>query len=559
MTLLAFLGATSLRAQSPYVWQGTGSTTTPTTGSWNTSSNWSGGTPTSAATTELDFNASSNNASGGTPGRYTSTDNISGAFQLNILALNSSAGAAVGDNQTIAASSSSDYLEFVANGGTNPTLNINNTGNFVISANIDLAANLTIGGTTSSATTTLYLNGAIDDSGSLTVANNNYTVILGSTNTYSGGTIFNGALISSYAAGAMGSGPITMTGSGGKWTITSVNQSYTNNITLNAATIEGDTTDTLSGSITDSGTLTLRQTATGSTVVGTISNTISGAGNLVKNDQGSPNGWVLSGNNTYTGTTTVNAGKLSITGTTSGQGNYSVTGNTGSALYGILGGNGTIGLAAGKNVTVNGATSELAQLAPTDSTGANSTIGNLTVNWASTNAGNAVTLGALSTYLVDVVGSSSSDELTVGTSSITGSFTLTSGVTLSLNTLTGAFDGSTYTIAHYFGTLTGTFTTLVLNGVTQGSASAFNAPYSNQTYDVVYGVADSGGYDIQLQAAPEPSTLAILTLGLGRDRGMGLAPRPESSSDGRSLTRPRRRLLQWIASSSEPPRFPLMN
>lgn len=56
----------------------------------------------------------------------------------------------------------------------------------------------------------------------------------------------------------------------------------------------------------------------------------------------------LGGDNSYTGITTVNAGTLAITGTTSGQGNYSVAGP------GTLSGTGTIGLAPSKVITVNG-------------------------------------------------------------------------------------------------------------------------------------------------------------------------------------------------------------
>lgn len=68
---------------------------------------------------------------------------------------------------------------------------------------------------------------------------------------------------------------------------------------------------------------------------------LTGTGSLVKNGLGTLE---LSGNNTYNGTTSINFGRLKISGTTSGQGDCTV------AADATLGGGGTLGLAAGKKV-----------------------------------------------------------------------------------------------------------------------------------------------------------------------------------------------------------------
>src|ERR1700735_108596 len=76
---MAAIGANSAFASS--VWKGTGTVGAPTSGTWNLAGHWPPNSiPSSSATTELDFTGT---------GGYTSTDDIAGAFQLNILNLSS--------------------------------------------------------------------------------------------------------------------------------------------------------------------------------------------------------------------------------------------------------------------------------------------------------------------------------------------------------------------------------------------------------------------------------------------------------------------------------------
>jgi autotransporter-associated beta strand protein len=420
---------------------------------------------------------------------------------LNILGLSGAAG-----TMTIAGTT----LEF---SGSAPVINDSETGSAqtIISAPIDLGANLTIQGSSSRP---LNLSGLISDSGSLTISNASAAVtISGASNTYSGGTTVTlGGLLTS-ATGAVGSGAISL-GGNSKWTIETVAQSYSNNITVTSTgtTIDGQNTATLSGTVSLGGQLILRD-ANNAGTARSISGLISGTGSIVKNDAGSSTAyWVLSNNNTYSGATSVNQGELAVTGTTSGQGSYAVGSLSG--VSGTLSGNGTIGLAAGKTVTIGNSSSQQAYLAPTDATGSSTTIGTLTFNWASANAANAVNIGTASNIgelFLNIGSAGSSGEIVVGSSAVAGAFNI-NGNTSTL-ALSGTFDGSNYVVANYFGTLTGFFGTLVVNGTQQASDTSFTS--NGYSYNVEYGVADAdGGSDIELLAAPEPSVTLLLGVGL---------------------------------------------
>lgn len=157
----------------------------------------------------------------------------------------------------------------------------------------------------------------------------------------------------------------------------------------------------------------------------------SSAGGIVKTGAGvlqlaSPNG-----TNTYTGATTVSNGTLLVSCSSVGQGDYVV------APAGTLGGNGTIGLASGKTILVNG------RLAP----GNLDEIATLTVTGAGSNA---VTFGNGGELVIDLAGTSN-DKLAVN-----GSLDLSD--TLDKVTVTGTGPkGFPHVIATYTGTRTGTF------------------------------------------------------------------------------------------------------
>jgi autotransporter-associated beta strand protein len=210
----------------------------------------------------------------------------------------------------------------------------------------------------------------------------------------------------------------------------------------------------------------------------------------------------FTGSNTYTQNTLVRAGTLIINGGHTGAGNYAVNGKTfdtvvgqEGAADGILGGNGAISLASASNTFRVENTSTTGSRGVLYPGGDNSDTGTLTVTLANTNG---LTLGDNSVLRLDIGSGSASDKL-----AINGSFSLTgTSNTLDLLSLTGAWDGSTYTIVTWTGAFNGgTFDTI------SGLGSGYTVNY----------LANSITLSI-----PEPSTVLLL---IGSLAAIGLTHR----------------------------------
>ena len=189
---------------------------------------------------------------------------------------------------------------------------------------------------------------------------------------------------------------------------------------------------------TNTATVNLAGAATQLSLSVTTSSTASYAGTIAGSGSVSIFGFVsssseqtFSGNNTYSGTTSVTAATLRINGTTSGQGDYSITSSGSNS--GALAGTGTIGLQTNRVIRLVGINQGgSAILAP----GAASGIGTLHVMASGTGG---IIFGDVSIFAVDIGAAGSSDLLAIAG----GSIDLTNPTdTLSLSALAGAFDGS---------------------------------------------------------------------------------------------------------------------
>jgi fibronectin-binding autotransporter adhesin len=276
------------------------------------------------------------------------------------------------------------------------------------SLTIDNAATNTFGG---------VLGGA-GSAFSLTKSNSG-TLVLTGVNTFTGGT-------------TIADGPIQMSGSGRL-------SATTGSLAINtggALDLNGtnQTVDVLSGSSTSgnavynsvnasTSTLTVGSNGGSGSFDGVITNTNSGGTGLVAITKIGVGIQTLTGTNTYSGATTVNAGTLRINGNQGG-----ATGAVNVSATATLGGTGTLG--------------GLLTVSSGGSVSPGETFGTL-------NASNGAVVAG--TYACQVDGSS------VDTLAVTGNLDLT-GATLAVTPSgTGATESS-YVIATYTGTLTGTFT-----------------------------------------------------------------------------------------------------
>lgn len=268
----------------------------PVTGNWSDAAKWTNGQSTGvapAAAGRADYALGFNQA-----GTYTATHDLNAGFLLNKL---------VFDGATLTLEGNS--LAFAANGAVLPQLLRNGDKSVTIKSPVSLNANLTCGGTGNGGE--LTLTGVISGAGSLTMDGAGNRLILVADNTYSGGTIINAGSV------ALGSSANTLLGTGAV-TVSSParldlngNGNLTNAFTLNGVTVTNGNSfpANLNGPITLAATSTIDLATTGNMSIG---GNVNGPGGLTKNGTGA-GPLILSGANTYTGPTTVNAGTLRVT------------------------------------------------------------------------------------------------------------------------------------------------------------------------------------------------------------------------------------------------------
>ena len=226
----------------------------------------------------------------------------------------------------------------------NETIVSNVTPNTILNDTYQLYKFTTVGSNTfdlSNAVAQSSIVNSIGGSGNLTYSGVG-KLILEANNTYSGTTTISGGILqigNGDANGSFGSGAIINNAN----LIINRNNTYTlggSNTISGSGTVEQIGSGTLDlGGITShaAGSWILRNGSISNGTIagdftlesGSISAVLGGSGNLTKNTGGTV---TLSGNNTYSGTTTVNTGTLIVNGANSGSG--AVTVNTGATLKG---------------------------------------------------------------------------------------------------------------------------------------------------------------------------------------------------------------------------------
>jgi len=455
-------------------WSGSG------TNSWGTGGNWVGGTApvrNTASNQKLDFS----NAGTTTNANY-STPTMNGTYYVNALKFDPNA--------------TTSYT--ITQAGN--TLNLQGNVPSIIQ---DSAANQTISG----GKINFSSNGVIDTygAGSLTISSyfsgtgtitklDSGTLILNGTtaSTNSGAWNITGGLVEETAtSNEMGSGAITV-GSGATFELTGA-QNLTNALNLTGSGSSGagalefapGTTgaSTMSGAVAIGGSTSINTGANGTL---TLSGAISGSiGTLTFSGPGTT---ILSGANTYSGTTSVTAGTVDLNTVTSG-GNYSVAGNL-SISGGTVKDGASNELSTNTNLTVTGGTYNMGAYSETVQSLSGSAPGAVAIGGGTLTVSEATS--GTSTYSGTLSGTGGFTKAGSGTQNLNGTNSYTGATTVNSGTL-GIGSALSSTAITVNGGILQTNASSVLSGSSVVTVATGGTVNLNSTAQTISSFSSTGG------------------------------------------------------------------
>ncbi|MFM8497202.1 MAG: autotransporter-associated beta strand repeat-containing protein, partial [Planctomycetia bacterium] len=499
-----------------------------TNNAWLTGTNWASGTAPgqtgSPASTNGNVAVVGNHAFGGGLGidMAAATGNLAlGAITFNSLA--GSGGLSIGNSA--AANGTLTLNGAQIDGFENVVLNNEGLSNLTITnvqgSDAGQRMTLQLGGTTNMVRTaagrTLTITTDIIEraAGSSLTVDGGGTVVLGGTNTYSGGTVVSAGRLAgttaslqglitnnatvefvqtvggTYAGSMTGTGALIKTGSG--LLTFAGNNTFSGLTTISAGRVVGSTAS-LPSAVANSAELEFAQAS-----AGTFAAVISGTGSLEKTGTGN---LILSGASTYTGLTTVAAGRLSVDGS---------LGDTPVAVLAAaeLGGSGSIAgpvsIAAGGFLAPGNSIASLATGTATFAAGATFAY--------EVDSTNPLSLGSAADVLV-VSGNLNLDP---------GNGTLLTFTDLASSIQPFVEDTTIFALINYSGSWNGGLFTYGSNVLTDGERFTVGS----QLWEIDYNRTSSAGLDnftadylpssnfVTVTAVPEPSTYAIALAGIG--------------------------------------------